>query len=104
LIVGDIILAVVSIPLILNIIPRNSLYGFRTPSTLSGDEIWFRANYFAGWALFIAAVAGTMLLLTVSGSAMSNTGCDVALFALPLIIAVVASFVNLRRINQEREG
>ena len=45
------ILALVSIPLIANLVPPNRFYGFRTPRTLSNERIWYRVNRFAGWAL-----------------------------------------------------
>ena len=53
------VIVVVSIPLILKVMPRSSRYGLRTPLTLSSDELWFRANYFAGWASVIAAAVST---------------------------------------------
>jgi SdpI/YhfL family protein len=38
------LIIVLSIPMILRKVPRNSLYGFRTAYTLSSDEVWYRAN------------------------------------------------------------
>jgi uncharacterized membrane protein len=102
--IGAGFIAIVSIPLILKVVPRNSLYGFRTPSTLSSDEVWFRANHFAGWALFIAAVVSTALLVTVPGSARPNTGYDALLFSGPIVVALIASFIYLRHINRGRVG
>src|SRR2546423_6630531 len=96
--VGAGFIAIVSIPLILKLVPRNPFYGFRTRSTLASDEIWFRANYFAGWALLIAAGVSAALLIAVPGSARPNTGSDAALFSLPLVIALLASFIYLRHI------
>ena len=34
----------VSIPLILNLIPRNSIYGFRTHEAMASDAAWYPAN------------------------------------------------------------
>jgi uncharacterized membrane protein len=98
--VGAGFIALASIPLILKVVPRNSFYGFRTPSTLSSDEVWFRANHFAGWALFLAAVVSATLLLAVPADARSNAGYDAALFSLPFVVALGASFIYLRRINR----
>ena len=36
-----------SIPMLLNRIPRNQVYGLRTKLSLSSDEIWYPANRFA---------------------------------------------------------
>ena len=98
--VGAAAIAIVSIPLILKLVPRNSFYGFRTAATLSSDEIWFPANRFAGWALLIAAGVSAGLLLCVPVSVRADAGIDAALFSLPLVIALLASFIYLRHINR----
>jgi hypothetical protein len=55
----------VRIPLILSWVDPNSIYGFRTSSTLSILEVWYPANVFADRALLIAAsVSAASLLLT----------------------------------------
>ncbi len=43
-------------PLILGKVKPNAVYGFRTPKTLSNDEIWYAANRTAGWDMVLAAV------------------------------------------------
>jgi uncharacterized membrane protein len=45
-----------SLPLIYQVVPRNWLYGFRTPYTLSSDQVWYRANKICGVALLIAGI------------------------------------------------
>lgn len=52
-----ILLVALSIPMSLNMVPRNGFYGFRTPRTLASDEVWYPANSFAGKALLIAGLA-----------------------------------------------
>jgi uncharacterized membrane protein len=52
----SIMLIVVAVPLILEKIPRNGFYGFRTPYTLSSDAVWYRANRIAGITLLVAGV------------------------------------------------
>jgi len=39
-----ILIILVSVPLIFEWIPRNGLYGFRTPRTLESDAVWYPAN------------------------------------------------------------
>ena len=46
----------VSIPMILDKVPPNSTYGFRTAKTLSSPEVWYPANRAAGWFVLGAAV------------------------------------------------
>jgi hypothetical protein len=101
--VGAGFIALVSIPLILKLVPRNRFYGFRTQATLASDDIWFRANRFAGWALLIAAGVSACLLIGAPESARSNTGYEGALFSLPLVVGLLASFIHLRRINAGRD-
>jgi uncharacterized membrane protein len=50
------VIIILSIPMILGKVPRNSLYGFRTAYTLSSDEVWYRANKISGIALVLAGV------------------------------------------------
>ena len=97
-------IAVVSIPLILKIVPPNHLYGFRTPSTLSNRAVWYRANTFAGWALLIAAIASIALIVGVDGGALPGVAFGAVTFVLPLVVAVVACFVYLRRITKSVAG
>ena len=51
-----VLLIVLAIPLILQKIPRNGFYGFRTPYTLSSDDVWYRANQIAGITLLVTGV------------------------------------------------
>ena len=51
------LIVVLAIPLILQKVPRNHLYGFRTPYTLSSDEVWYRANKICGIAMVIGGAA-----------------------------------------------
>ena len=101
LLIGAGVIALVSIPLILKVVPPNHFYGFRTPSTLSNRTLWYRANVFAGWALLIAAVASIALNVGVSRGALPVVASELFVFVLPLVIAVVACLVYLRRIGCE---
>ena len=97
--IGAGVIAVTSIPLILKMVPPNHLYGFRTPSTLSNRKLWYRANTFAGWALLIAAVASVALIVGLDSGALPGVAFGAITFVLPLVVAVVACFVYLRRIT-----
>jgi len=69
------------IPLILEKIPRNRLYGFRTAYTMSSDEVWFRANKILGVALLIAGFVWLCLGML-----------------LPAVMASLQSAINLARL------
>ena len=44
----------IAIPMVLEAIAPNSLYGFRTEKTLSDPAIWYAANVVGGWDLIVA--------------------------------------------------
>ena len=50
------LILLLSIPMILDRVPPNGAYGFRTPKTLSSPEIWYPANRAAGWFMLAAMV------------------------------------------------
>lgn len=64
-VVASLSLVALSIPLLLEKIPPNGLYGFRTQSTLGNPTIWYAVNKFAAKRLIVAglscAVAATGL-------------------------------------------
>ena len=90
------VIAALSIPLMFNLVPPNDVYGFRTEQTLSNPELWFRANRFAGCALFVAA--GTSAAVLVSYPEYSSGLVGLAVFVAPVIVALAASFAYVRRI------
>ena len=63
-----------AVPLILQKIPRNGFYGFRTVFTMSSDEVWYHANKIAGFSLLVAGilwlVLGRVLLVHVRDEAV----------------------------------
>ena len=93
------IVAVASIPLILGVVPPNNFYGFRTRQTLASPELWFRANRFAGLALFIAAVASAAVFLAMPEYASGRSLVGLFILVTPLIAAVALSFAYVRRIG-----
>jgi hypothetical protein len=50
-----------AVPLILQKIPRNGFYGFRTVFTMSSDEVWYHANKIAGFSLLVAGILWLVL-------------------------------------------
>jgi uncharacterized membrane protein len=97
------LLVALSIPMIARIVPRNHWYGFRTPKTLSSDERWYEANWFAGWALLAAgALSGVCdLLIALLAERLSDgavaTSSALALL-LPVLAATGASVIYLTRV------
>ena len=97
------LIAAVSLPLIASRVPRNRIYGFRTPKTLASDEVWYEANRFAGRQLFgagLAQVVGAVVLLMLAGRLDTDTVgfAGLALTLVPLGVALMRSFGYLRRL------
>ena len=90
------VLAMISMPLILRIVPPNGVYGFRTGATQSNPEIWYRTNAFMGWALLLAGVISAAGLLAFPAGA--KRWLLWLTFLLPLLGALVSSFVYVGRL------
>jgi uncharacterized membrane protein len=93
------IIAVASIPLMLNVVPPNRVYGFRTQQTLASRELWFRANRFAGCALFIASVTSAAAFAMNPEYASGRSAVGLVVFLVPLVAALLASFAYVRRVS-----
>jgi uncharacterized membrane protein len=66
LMLASVLLMVVSIPLMLNQVPRNRWYGLRTPKTMTGaEDQWYRPNREAGIVLFLAGLVSTLAWLVI---------------------------------------
>ena len=93
------IIAAISIPLILRAVPPNPWYGFRTKATLADRELWYRANYFAGWAFLAAALVSAALFI---GVAIAPAYRALAL-VVPVGLALAVSGAYTRNV-QRRKG
>ena len=93
------IIAAASAPLMLKLVPPNRGYGFRTRRTLADSGLWYRANRFAGCALFIASAISAAVFLSNPDYASGRSLVGLMVLVVPLAIAVVASAVYVRRIS-----
>ena len=89
--------------MILGKVPPNGAYGFRTPKTLSSEDVWYPANRAAGWFMSAAMAISICFNLALSWAfpewpldrAVSwMTGGTMILLAL----SVLASFIYLGRL------
>lgn len=92
-----------AIPLILRRVPPNWIYGFRTTTTLSNKEIWYKANTFAGKLLLGAGIVALILayilwLLRETLSLVLIQVVSVAGIVVPLSVVLLASLLYLRRL------
>lgn len=84
---------ILSIPLILEKIPPNGLYGFRTEKTRSDPKIWYKANKDLGNKLVfvgIITIICNVILFLISGSLdiASITIIGLITIVLPLLIVL----------------
>ena len=91
------VLAVLSLPLLLRWIPPNGLYGMRTRMTLANPETWYPANQFAGGAVLIASALSALVFSVSPGPWLAHAWVSNVIFLVPLAVAIVASYVHLRR-------
>ena len=89
------VIALVSIPLILKVVPPNRWYGFRTTRTLSNENLWFRANRIAGWAFLAAAAVTAAILILVPE--VASRGYGALVLAVSIGIALIISVVYVRK-------
>ena len=92
-----------SIPMILGKVPPNWIYGFRTPRTLSSPEVWYPANRVAGCLMVVAAVVSICFNLALwwifpEWPLEKMTSWMTGGSLIPLLIALLASFIYLRRL------
>ena len=53
---SPIVLVALGVPLLLRLVPRNPLYGLRTPYTCSKDEAWYIQNAISGGAMILVGL------------------------------------------------
>lgn len=91
----SIVIVALSIPLILRWVPPNGFYGFRVRRTLDDPTLWYAANAFAGWALLVSGVASGVFAMICPARLLSMPGLGGFVLVVPLIVAIVSSFIWL---------
>ncbi len=98
--VVPLVIVVLSIPVILGKVHPNSTYGFRTPKTLSSQDVWYPANRAAGWFMLAAAAISIcfnlVLWWTVPEWPLNRTLLwMMGGTMIPLSVSLLASFIYL---------
>ena len=104
----QILIIILSIPLIIEKIGPNHIYGFRTSKTLSDEKIWYKANRFGGWCMLIAGMSGIiyLLLLQLCKKQFLQTLRVESwsfLTIIPILVSVVVSLIYIAKIPEEDE-
>ncbi len=94
---------IMGIPLLLQRIKPNAIYGFRTPKTRSSDEIWYKVNKYVGRDFLIAGIIVTIcslfLLVCKSGlSVIEISWIGILILTIPLAAIVTRGLVYLQKL------
>ena len=89
-----------SIPMLLNRIPRNQVYGLRTRLTLSSDEIWYPANHFAAKLLIAWGIVNVLIGIPALRMLPLSDTAQLMLCIPPLSIVVLCVF-GIRWVNKK---
>ena len=93
---------IMGIPLLLEKIKPNWLYGFRIPKTLSNEKIWYECNKYMGRDFIVAGtivVLVSIALLTFVNifSLMEIIWIEVIILLVPIIIILIRGFIYLKK-------
>ncbi len=89
-----------SIPMLLNKIPRNQVYGLRTRLTLSSDEIWYPANRFAAKLLIAWGIVNVLIAFPALRMLPLSDTAQLMLCIPPLSIVALCLF-GIRWVNKK---
>jgi uncharacterized membrane protein len=98
-----IVFLALSVPLILEKIPQNGLYGFRTRKTMSDETIWYEANKFLGYSMVLSSIV-SLTVLAISDVLPQLLSRSVfvhyanVVLMVPIIGALIASSVYVKRL------
>ena len=87
---------------------RNSIFGFRTKLSMSGDELWYAAQRYCGRLLTAVFTPLTVIAATVSAAAlyMDSDGKFIAICVMTGVEFIALAAVNIaveRRLKREDE-
>jgi hypothetical protein len=86
--IGGIVLALISLPLIAGKVKPNPFYGFRVQATLEDPELWYPINQFFAKRLFFVALAD--ILASVALTFLPHISVDA--YALSVLGVFVVAF------------
>ena len=99
----EVLFAIVAIPLVLRKVPPNRVYGYRTPSTLSDERIWYAANAHFGRGMLVACVVSIVAILVLYRAQVLSPRAflDTSLIVL-VVPTLIAALVTARYIHRLR--
>lgn len=85
-IVAGLILVAISIPLIQHRIKPNPWYGFRTPTTLKNEMVWYEVNAHSGKRLLVAGIV--VMIAALVFALIPNLTIDTYAILVSLVLGI----------------
>lgn len=97
------LLAGLSLPLVMRRVKPNTRYGFRTPSALRNERVWYDTNAYAGrlslgLGVLFALVSIGLYFLLGANFVVYNVACAAVLLG-GMLVTLILSFRHLRSDN-----
>jgi uncharacterized membrane protein len=103
----DVLFAIIALPLMLRKVPPNPVYGFRTPTTLKNESIWYETNAYFGRGMLLSSVISALLIVVLHGVWTVPDErfllASVGALVVPFFVATVAAF-RFSRSMRDRMG
>jgi len=91
--VVSLILIGLGVPFLMDKVPPNSWYGFRTPRTLNDPGAWYRANRACGlWCVITGCVTAVVTIATYAASIRVPTAPLITLA--PVVLGIVGMGIH----------
>lgn len=95
---------IMGLPLLLEKVKPNWLYGFRLPGTLSDEEIWYKTNKYVGrdfvvMGILIIFFSLFLLFFMSSFTVFEITFVSIFLIILPMIIIIIRGVIYLKKLK-----
>lgn len=101
--IGNMALMAIAVPLAMQKIKPNRLYGVRTTLTLSNKMVWYQANRFWGMAMIASGLAFFLLSALFGNwrSGANGQGGSIALFLIAVSLPAILTMRTLRDLKKE---
>ena len=91
----------ISIPLVLNKVPMNNIYGVRFKKSFESEDLWYRINAYGGrlliyWSIPLLIIGFITLWLPINGNTLFIT--LLACAPLILLVPAVMSYLHAKKL------
>jgi uncharacterized membrane protein len=99
-IVASVLIIVAGLPMAVNRVKPNHIYGFRVGRSMSDERVWYLTNSYAGRGMIIAGIVSLIAALAL-GPALSPVAyqltCTFAIIG-SLVVTLIATLIYMSRI------